>query len=159
MRIKGDVKCPSIKWMLLSFSLSEIHGLCDIYFKIHSSWKKIQESPPLWRFSIDLYSFGISASIALNSCYYYNRHSTYIVPSSHVYVCHLGRAVKFSRVLARSWKLLNIQWMNKFLFGFFLFLISLNKVTRWGSFHPYIIHACLHITNVYWTSGECHSKN
>lgn len=142
MRIK-DIKCPSIKWMLLPFFVSERPGLCDIYFRIHSSWKKIKESPPLWRFSIDLYSC-ISASTALNSCYCCNRHSTYIVLSSPVYVCPLRRAVKISRVLSGTWKLLNIQWMNKFIFGFFLLLISLNKVTRLG------IHACLHTANVYW---------
>lgn len=120
--------------MVLSFFISERHGLCDIYFRIHSSWKKVQESPPLWRFSID---YTLFASL----------HLLHLIPATiitgtvlilcyhHIYVCPLGRAVKFSGVLAGTWKLLNIQWMNKFVFGFFLFLISLNKVTRWGSFH------------------------
>lgn len=151
--------------MLLSLFISERPGLCDIYFRIHSSWKKIKESPPVWRFSIDLYSSRISASTALNPCYCRNRHSTYIVLSSHVYACPLRRAVTFSRVLAGTWKLLNIQWTNKFIFGFFLFLISLNKVTRLGSFHPQsfvhafiqqlfiepLVNAILRTKNQWWT--------
>lgn len=56
--------------MLLPFFISERPGLYNMYFRIHSSWKKIKESPPLLRFSIDLYSSCISASTALNSCYF-----------------------------------------------------------------------------------------